>query len=252
MIYYIHSAHNSTAAKVYKYYLDRRIQQIFSFDVVKKPLVSVICLCYNHVKYVKEALNSVIRQSYNHIELIIVDDGSIDGSQREIEKWLENHPTIPFVNLQQNIGNTRAFNLGLKLAKGEYVIDLAADDILVLNRIEKQVDFFAIQKSEVGVVYTDAIYVDESGEALGDHFQGDMIPYEGDVYHKLIDTYFIPPPTMMMRMSVLKELNGYDEMLVYEDFDFWIRSSRNWEYAYQPEKLTQIRKVSGSHGDNYF
>lgn len=229
------------------------MEQIISFDPVKNPLVSVICLCYNQARFVKESLDSVTNLSYDEVELIIVDDGSSDGSKAAIREWLNLNPNFQFVDLQKNLGSTAAFNQGLALAKGKYIIDLAADDILLPERITKQVEFFESQSEAVGVIYSDAMYMDESGILLHRHFDNPRLtPYEGDVYHRVIDTYFIPTPTMMMRKDVLDELGGYDENLAYEDFDFWVRSARQWEYAYQPEVLTSIRLVSGSHSDNYY
>lgn len=212
-----------------------------------KPLVSVICLCYNQAPFVKQSLESVLLQSYPHIQMIVIDDASSDGSKEAIQSFLTEQPEIPFINLLKNVGNTTAFNLGLRQAKGKYIIDLACDDLLLPDRIEKQVDFFEEQSEKVGIIYSDAEYIDEEGKHLSYHFQnGKHQAYEGDIYQKLIDTYFIPPPTMLMKKEVLDELDGYDEELAYEDFDFWIRSSKHWDYAYQKDVLTQIRKVKSS------
>ncbi|MCV9387724.1 glycosyltransferase family 2 protein [Reichenbachiella ulvae] len=212
-----------------------------------QPLVSVICLCYNHVRFVLESLESVLNQSYRHIEMIIVDDASSDGSKEIIQNFLEEYPDVPFINLPNNVGNTTAFNQGLKMAKGKYVIDLACDDVMLPDRIEKQVAFFETQHERVGVIYSDAEYIDEEGKHIKFHFKKKRYEAkEGDIYKDLIGDYFIPPPTMMMRKKVLDELDGYDEDLAYEDFDFWIRSSKMWHYAFQPELLTKIRKVTNS------
>lgn len=220
---------------------------------MENPLVSVICLCYNQARFVKEALDSVINQSYDNIQLIIVDDGSTDGSQEVIAKWLIDKEEVPFVNLGENIGSTAAFNKGLALANGKYVIDLAGDDVFLHERIGLQVAFFERQEALVGVIYSNAQYINEEGKELHQHFDHlGLLPYEGDVYEKVIDTYFIPTPTMMIRKSVLDELEGYDETLAYEDFDFWVRSARKSHYAYQSEVLTLIRKVRGSHSTSYY
>ena len=216
-------------------------------------MVSVICLCYNQARFVKESLDSVVNQSYEEIELIVVDDGSNDDSKKVIQEWLLGHDEVPFVNLRENLGNTSAFNQGLRLAKGKYVIDLAADDVLISNRIEKQVAFFEQQASNIGVIYSDAMYISEEGRQLQNHFaNARMIPYEGDVYERVIDTYFIPPPTMMMKKEVLDRMGGYDESLAYEDFDFWVRSARNWRYAYQSKILTLVRKSDHSHSKGWY
>ena len=220
---------------------------------MKNPLVSVICLCYNQVKYVLEALESVINQSYEDIELIIVDDASTDGSKEVINKWLESRKVVSFVNLPENRGNTTAFNIGFALATGKYIIDLAADDVLSAERIEKQVKFFESQNSMVGVIYSDADYIDEKSEKLHRHFDNPRLqPHTEDIYERVIDTYFIPTPTMMIRKVVLDELDGYAESLAYEDFDFWVRSSRNWNYAFQPEVLTLVRKSDNSYSNGWY
>lgn len=212
-----------------------------------KPLVSVICLCYNQQDYVVETLNSVVSQTYDNIQLIIVDDASTDQSKKLINKWLEGHPHVPFLALERNIGNTAAFNKALELAEGKYIIDLACDDVLLVDRIARQVELFERQTDMVGVLYGDVQYITEDGVPIGNHFEhGRYQPYESDVFSKLIDTYFVPPPSMMMKTMVLNELSGYDEQLAYEDFDFWVRSSRQWHYVYQPEVLTKVRKVKKS------
>ncbi|UXP32969.1 glycosyltransferase [Reichenbachiella agarivorans] len=220
---------------------------------MQTPLVSVICLCYNQASYVRESLQSALEQDYDALQIIVVDDGSTDGSKTVIQEFLKSHPEIPFMDLPHNLGNTTAFNQGLKNATGKYVIDLACDDVMLVDRISKQVAFFESQDDRVGVIYSDAEYIDDKGSFLKSHFKdGKYVAYQGDVYEKLIDTYFIPPPTMMMRKAVLDELGGYDESLAYEDFDFWIRSSRNWQYAYQNETLTKIRLLETSHSSNLY
>ena len=90
----------------------------------KKPLVSIICLCYNHDHFVVESLNSVLNQNYQPIEMIIIDDCSTDKSVAVIEKWLENLQNITFIKNTKNLGNTKSFNKAAKMAKGEFLIDL--------------------------------------------------------------------------------------------------------------------------------
>ena len=103
---------------------------------MKAPLVSVVCLCYNHERFVGEAVRSVLNQTHPSIQLIVVDDHSTDGSQLIIEKLLTGHPSVEFISLGKNIGNCRAFNKGLEKVAGEFVIDLSADDVLMPARVE--------------------------------------------------------------------------------------------------------------------
>ncbi len=220
---------------------------------MSEPLVSIICLCFNQKRFVRETLDSAFGQSYGSIEIIVVDDGSTDGSKGEIGDYLTEYPEVHFTDIDQNVGNTRAFNQGLKLAKGKYIIDLSCDDILEPDRVEKQVAFFENQPDEVGVIYSDAQFISENGVLLNRHFDNPKrTPFVGEVYSEVVSTYFIPAPTMLMKKEVLDELGGYDEELAYEDFDFWVRSARKWKYAYQDEVLTKIRFVRGSHSHTLY
>jgi glycosyltransferase involved in cell wall biosynthesis len=216
--------------------------------VTSTPLVSIVCLCYNHERFVQEAVQSVLAQTYKHLQVIIVDDASSDHSRQVIEKIVKQHPSVIYLPLESNIGNCAAFNRGFELVKGEFVVDFATDDVMLPDRIEKQVNFFSQLDSRYGVVFSDALYIDEHGRPVRSHFEYlfrkrliERIP-QGDIYKDILTTYFIPSPTMLVRTKVLKEMQGYDEQLSYEDFDFWVRSSRNYFYAFQNESLTRIRK----------
>ena len=219
------------------------------------PLVSVICLCHNHLSYLREAIESVFNQSYPEVELVVVDDGSTDGSKEMIRSLLKGKH-VAFIDIPSPIGNCAAFNRGFAVTKGEYIIDLAADDILLPERVLKGINTFL--NSDAGVTFCDVINIDETGIELQSHYKRDAkdrllesVP-EGDIYINLIKKYFISPPSMMIGREVLEELNGYDESLSYEDFDFWIRSSRKWKYAFTDEVLVQKRIVSGSLSDQQF
>ena len=136
-----------------------------------KPLVSIICLCYNHEKYVVETLQSVINQSYSNIELIIVDDYSSDNSKDVIVNWLKDYPEIQFIANNVNLGNTKSFNKAFQLSKGEYIIDLAADDVLLTNCVAKQLNGFKNSKFEnIGLIYGNAELISENGTFISYYF----------------------------------------------------------------------------------
>lgn len=207
------------------------------------PLVTVICLCYNHSRFVREAVESVLNQSYPTIQLIIVDDASSDNSGEVIREIVSKHPSIEFIPIQKNLGNCKAFNQGLAKANGKYVIDLAADDILLSDRIECGVKVLQHAGREYGVHFSDAEMISEKGELLSLHsgrFPHDRIP-QGDIYKELINRYFICPPSLMYTQEVMNYLGGYDETLTYEDFDFLIRSSRKFKYVYSSKVLVKKR-----------
>jgi glycosyltransferase involved in cell wall biosynthesis len=213
---------------------------------VSNDLVSIICLSYNHVAYIREALDSVLTQTYAHIELIIVDDGSEDGTKGQIVKFLSEHSKIIYVDIPESVGNCRAFNLGWKEASGAYIIDLAADDVLLENRVAEGV--YRLRETGAGVHFSDAWLIDHQGEILSKHNERFDRPIpEGDLYQDLVSRYLICPPTMMIKREVLEALGGYDESLEYEDFDFWVRSSREFTYAYTDEPLVKKRVLKNSH-----
>lgn len=222
------------------------------------PLVTVICLCYNHARFVREAIESVLNQTYSNIQIVVVDDASTDNSVEVIKKVTGHQSAFEFLFLTKNVGNCRAFNKGLALAKGKYVIDFATDDVLMPDRIEKQVTYFEKLDDDYGVVFTDAEYIDEQSKRVRNHYEYlfkkrliNHVP-QGNVFSFIIRRYFVASPTMMVRKSVLDVLNGYDEELAYEDFDFWVRSSRISQYGFIDEKLTRIRLSTTSMSKGWY
>lgn len=223
-----------------------------------EPLVSVICLCYNHERFVREAIESVVNQSYPQVEIIVWDDGSTDNSPAVIRDLQKNYPQLTITLSEKNEGNCRAFNRAYSQARGAFIIDFATDDIMHPQRIEKQINIFLRSDEQTGVVFTDATYIDEQGAFLRHHyehlFNHGLITEvaTGEVFRNLLTTYYIASPTMMMRRAVLEQLGGYDESLAYEDFDLWIRSSRIFRYAFINERLTLIRKVSRAMSSTWY
>jgi glycosyltransferase involved in cell wall biosynthesis len=217
-----------------------------------RPWVTVICTCYNQDRFVAAALQSVADQDYPNVELIVIDNASQDQSANYIDAFRSQYPATQFIRNETNVGLNRAFNQGLARAGGRYVIDLAADDLLLPNRISQQVALFEKLAGPYAVVFSNATYIDEQGNRLHQHYPTDSLGRSavrvpsGNVFQQVLESYFICTPTMMMRRDVLNELGGYDENLAFEDFDFWVRSSRQYLYAYQDEVLTLKRRVGNS------
>jgi GT2 family glycosyltransferase len=222
--------------------------------MMSDTLVTVICLCHNQNKFVAEAIQSVFLQTHTKIQLIVVDDASTDGSKETIRQILLPHPTLLIIDLPQNVGSCKAFNKALPYVQGEFVIDLAADDVLLPNCIETGLIGFANQPANMGVHFTDAEHITESGLHAGyhsDRFPHGSIP-QGYIYQHIVKRYFVCASTMLFRKSVIDELGGYDEALSYEDFDFCVRASRHWQFRYTPTVTIKKRKVSNSLGSQQF
>jgi glycosyltransferase involved in cell wall biosynthesis len=218
------------------------------------PSVTVICICYNQARFVEEAIFSVLAQTYPNIQLIVVDDASTDNSVAIIQACLSSNPQIEFIPLSKNSGNCKAFNRAFRLAKGEYIIDLAADDVLLPERVIRGVTALGRDGEAYDVNFTDADWMAEDGKPLyrhSDRFPHKTIP-DGNIYKDLIERFFICSPTMMFSRKVIETLGGYDESLAYEDFDFWIRSSRTFYYRYTAEVLVKKRIVKNSMSQRQF
>lgn len=199
-------------------------------------------------------MESVLNQTYKNYELIVVDDGSSDGSVQVIENIIRKHPQVAFIKLDKNQGVCKAFNTALKLSTGDFIIDLAADDVLYPNRLERGIKVFQDLDDEYGVIFGDAEWINEQGTRLYFHsekFPHQLIP-QGNVYKDLIEFYFVCSPSMMFRREVIEKLEGYDETLRYEDFDFWIRSSRHFKYHYEAEASVKKRKLKNSLSHRQF
>lgn len=226
----------------------------------ENPLVSIICLAFNHEKFVLETLNSVVEQNYQPIELIIVDDCSTDITKLVINNWLLTHPEVQFIVNEVNRGNTKSFNNALKFAKGEYIIDLAADDLIVPNGIELQINAFQNSKYQnLGVVYGNAEIINEDGSFNSYYFPVDADGkvkskrVTGNIYSSVLSTGdSICSVSALFKKSVFDFLEGYDETLDYEDLDSWIRASREYEFDFIDEVLVKKRTVTNSLGSNFY
>ena len=224
------------------------------------PLITIICLCYNQQDYILESLFSVINQDYPCIELIIVDDCSTDNSRAVIEKWRLDFPKIPFIANDFNLGSTKSFNKALKKAKGEFIIDLAADDLLLSHCVSSQINAFKnTAHKNLGVVYGNAALITEKGVFDSyyfpiNHLNKVVTPrLTGDIYESVLSGGdCMCSVSSMVKKSVFDALNGYDESLAYEDLDFWIRASRMYDFDFIDEILIQKRTVEDSLGTHFF
>lgn len=211
------------------------------------PLVSVICLCFNHERFLKEALDSVLNQTYPNLEIIVVDDFSTDNSRALLATYAAQHPQIRYLPLPQNEGNCAAFNHAFGISRGEYIVDFATDDVLLPNRIAEQVAAFEQLGPEYGLLFTDAELIDDAGNHLGNFYQRhaagnlkEAVP-TGFVLADVLEKHFISPPTVMVRRAALEAIGGYDASLTYEDFDLWVRLAAQYRFYFLDRVLTKRR-----------
>lgn len=184
---------------------------------MRTPLVSVILPFYNAEKYIGEAVKSIIDQSFRDFELIIVNDGSTDGSLRKVEEF--NDERIVLIN-KKNHGLAATLNIALKLAKGNLIARMDADDIALNNRLFLQVRAFS-ENTELVLLGTGVNYINDDGQYICRSY-----PLMGDKAIKkflLNKGNVIAHPTVMFKKDPVLDLGGYSEEIgqYFEDHYLW-------------------------------
>jgi len=147
------------------------------------PKVSVILPTYNRASFIGRAIQSVLNQTYRDFELIIVDDGSTDDTERVVKSFSDER--IYYVKHEVNKGAAAARNTGLKMARGEFIAFQDSDDEWLPYKLQKQVEVFERVHHKVGVVYSNMNIVDEYGKKyLWSPIR--FAPEDGIVYDKLL------------------------------------------------------------------
>jgi glycosyltransferase involved in cell wall biosynthesis len=203
--------------------------------MIDKPHVGIICIAYNHEKWVKETLESVSLQDYYHKELLIVDNGSKDQTRDEIQDWLGQFTGLFSVKtkfLDKSRPYCELFNECLSEMKVDYVVDLAGDDVLYPDHISNSVDML-VKDPKAAFVFSDAYILEPNGEIRTFYKRNDFgeIAEEielGLIYETLLERSFISAPTMVFNAGILKKESGYDPDLYYEDFDIQLRLTRKY------------------------
>lgn len=206
------------------------------------PLVSVLLPVYNAAPYVKEAIESIAGQTYRHLELIIIDDGSTDGSQHVIEQIQDSRIRAYH---QANQGLSRTLNRAIQLARGDYLARQDADDWSLPKRLERQVHFLETHR-DYGIVGTWAEIVSERKERSGTYSH----PSEDHIlkFELLFDNPFVHS-SMMIRRAVVDCVGGYStdhSTKPAEDYELWSRVARDFKLANIPEVLQMYRDTPGS------
>lgn len=179
--------------------------------------VSVIIPCYNHKAFVAESINSVLNQTYKNIELIVLDDGSKDGSA-ELLKELASKYSFQLV-LKNNEGVCATLNRGLKLATGDYITFIASDDFMPLNRITEQIEALKANP-ESDVVAGSVQVVDERSNIISTK----QVRGAGFInLDQMFKKNMIYAPTAMFKKAVFTKYGFYREDYLFEDYYMWLK-----------------------------
>ena len=211
------------------------------------PAVSVVMAAWNAEATIGEAIRSILAQTHADFELIIIDDGSSDDTNRAVVVF--NDDRIHLIASPKNLGLAPSLNIGIAAARGEFIARIDADDGCRPERLERQLAFMQ-QHPEVGMVGTAFDVMDEASRIYDRRSR-----HGGDEYCQTELLVWNPfcAGSAMMRRGLLEELGGYDERFpTSEDYDLWLRIAERARMAILPEVLYCWRTSAGSmtHADH--
>jgi len=209
------------------------------------PKVSVVIPTYNRRAYLTEAIDSVLAQTYADYEVIVVDDGSTDGTRQLLDERYDDRIRYLW---QENQGESVARNRGIALATGEYIALLDSDDVWLPDRLMKQVPILDAEPDTV-LVFGQAWLMDADGRRLNDP------PLCSDVHESdlTLETLCLENAlgsgtcTALIRREPLDRVGGFDPAIqLGEDWDLWLRLRRQGQFAFVNEVLGCMRRHAGS------
>jgi glycosyltransferase involved in cell wall biosynthesis len=198
--------------------------------------ISVIIPTYNRKHTLPRALDSVLAQSFQPFEIIVIDDGSTDGTAN----WFSNnYPSIQSIS-QSNQGVSAARNAGIKQSRGDWIAFLDSDDEWLPTKLAKQVETLKVNP-EFLFCHTNEIWI-RNGARVNQ--QKKHQKYGGHIFEKCLDICRVSPSSSLFHKSILDNVGLFDESLkVCEDYDLWLRISANYPVLFLDEPL--INKYGG-------
>lgn len=207
---------------------------------VTSPCVSILVPTYNRRALLLEALDSIAHQSYDDYEVIVIDDGSTDGTAQIFDPP---RPKTQYVCQPRNAGPAAARNRGLIEAAGQYVTFLDSDDLWRPDFLQRFLDFFK-SNPQLMIAYCRMDNVDQNGNATTGNQRR---CYAGKITESLFCSTFIHTPSVMARREILNEAGGFNaDLPVVEDYHLWLRLSLKYEFGFIDEALSLRRRHGGS------
>lgn len=205
------------------------------------PKVSVIITCFNGERWIANAIDSALAQTYRPLEIIVIDDGSTDGS-RDLLRGYEEHREIKLLFHPRNLGIPATKNAGVAQSSGRYVALLEQDDQWYETKLARQVAAMEADPAH-GMVFTDTVVVGPGGR---EYIRRDRIEIP-DSAEELVETFFLCSPvismsSVMFRRAALSELGGFDERYIGgDDYALFLRLTGRYKVAFIDEPLLRYR-----------
>ena len=178
-------------------------------------MVTIIVPAYNCIKYLKDTVQSALSQSYPDLELLILDDGSTDGTLDLIDQIAGKDSRIRALPNERNLGVAQTRNRGLAAAQGEYVAFLDADDLWMPDKLERQIG--AIREKELDLCYTAYSFIDSTGSAIRKPYH---VP-ETLSLNRLLSENVIGLSSAIVRTDAIGTVRMREEY-AHEDYVFWL------------------------------
>lgn len=222
------------------------------------PTVSILIPSHNHARYIGTCLDSVARQDYPLLEVVLIDDGSSDGTFEAALAWKDSHPSCPFelhCTRQSQQGIPTTANRLVRAARGEIVIPVASDDLIVPDGVRLRVEALR-QHPEWWAVFGDCLVIDGEGQKLWEsglcdvyHADKDALAQDGLRRMELILNWCVPGPVFAVRRSAYDPETGvgpYDESLLMEDRDFYLRLLARQRLGFIDRRVAAYRWHTGN------
>lgn len=210
------------------------------------PRVSVILNCYNHAPYVAEAIESVLAQTFTDFELILIDNGSTDGSRAVLDRF--DDLRIRRFNHDANGSLSKRLNEGVAAASGEFVAVLYSDDLMLLDKLERQVAMFDRLPADYGVVYCPPIGFNQF---TGERWVHASFALSGDIAEAMFDRYFAGPLDMsspLTRTQVFREHPWHDDLFVDGEAVFLRIAAAGAKFHFDPAPTVMLRDHDSNLG----
>lgn len=212
-----------------------------------EELISIVVPVYNAERFVRETMDSVLAQSYPHWELLLVEDGSSDGTVSVIERYIEEREEtrIRLIRQPANMGAAMARNRGVREAKGRYIAYLDADDLWASKKLEHQLRF--MQERDIAFAFTGYEFADERGVGTGKVVR---VPESLTYRQALSNTTIFTTTVMFDRTKFEEELLQMPD-IKSEDTALWWKVLRHGYTAYGlDENLASYRRAGKSLSSN--
>lgn len=189
------------------------------------PKISIILPVYNGGRYLAKAIESILNQTYSDYELIIINDGSTDNTEKIILSYSD--PRIRYYKNKTNLKLIKTLNKGIDLAKAKFIARMDADDIALPSLLEKELEIFE-SNNEIDIVSIRNYLLSDDGSNF---YESKTVLSLNDATHKYIVFFqnHISHPGMMIKAQLLKKYKYTDDISVqyFEDVDLWYRLLRD-------------------------